>query len=167
MQIEIGKIVNTHGLKGECKIYSSTDFDEERFAVGNQIHVKYNKEDLLLKIATFRKHKGMVLISFEGLQDINCIEKYKGSSIYVNEDELHDLEENEVYFYQLVGCLVKDEEGNELGEITEILETAAHDIIRVKQEGRKDLLIPYVERFIVEEDVEKKVIIVSLIEGML
>ena len=167
MQIEIGKIVNTHGLKGECKIFSNTDFLEERFAVGNVLHLKYGKEELALEVASFRVHKGCALVSFVNKQDINLIEMYKGCSLFINEDELHELEDNEAYFYQLIDCVVIDEQKNHIGVVSDVLETAAHDILRIKRENDKDVLVPYVDRFIIDADLDKKVIVVSLIEGMI
>lgn len=165
MQIEIGKIINTHGIKGELKIISSTDFEEERFAVGNSVNIQFGKELIPMEVASFRRHKGCLLVAFKDLMNINFVEKYKGCVISVDSDELQELDEDEVYFYQLVDCKVIDEENNELGSVVEIIETAAYDILRIRNDEGKEVLIPYVDAFIVDVDVDEKVIIVHLIEG--
>lgn len=165
MQIEIGKIINTHGIKGELKIISSSDFEEERFAVGNSVNIQFGKELIPMEVASFRRHKGCLLVAFKDLMNINFVEKYKGCVISVDSDELQELDEDEVYFYQLVDCKVIDEENNELGMVVEIIETAAHDILRIRNDEGKEVLIPYVDAFIVDVDVDEKVIIVHLIEG--
>lgn len=165
MQIEIGKIINTHGIKGELKIISSSDFEEERFAVGNSVNIQFGKELIPMEVASFRRHKGCLLVAFKDLMNINFVEKYKGCVISVDSDELQELDEDEVYFYQLVDCKVIDEENNELGMVVEIIETAAHDILRIRNDESKEVLIPYVDAFIVDVDVDEKVIIVHLIEG--
>lgn len=165
MQIEIGKIINTHGIKGELKIISSSDFEEERFAVGNSVNIQFGKELIPMEVASFRRHKGCLLVAFKDLMNINFVEKYKGCVISVDSDELQELDEDEVYFYQLVDCKVIDEENNELGSVVEIIETAAHDILRIRNDEGKEVLIPYVDAFIVDVDVDEKVIIVHLIEG--
>lgn len=165
MQIEIGKIINTHGIKGELKIISSTDFEEERFAVGNRVNIQFGKDLIPMEVASFRRHKGCLLVAFKDLLNINFVEKYKGCVISVDSDDLQELDEDEVYFYQLVDCKVIDEEHNELGTVVEIIETSAHDILRIRNDERKDVLIPYVDAFIVDVDVDEKVITVHLIEG--
>lgn len=166
MQIEIGKIINTHGIKGELKIISSSDFEEERFAVGNSVNIQFGKELIPMEVASFRRHKGCLLVAFKDLMNINFVEKYKGCVISVDSDELQELDEDEVYFYQLIDCKVIDEENNELGSVVEIIETAAHDILRIRNDEGKEVLIPYVDAFIVDVDVDEKVIVVHLIEGV-
>ena len=167
MQIEIGKIINTHGIKGELKIISSTDFEEERFAVGNTVNIQFGKELVPMEVASFRRHKGCLLVAFKDLLNINFVEKYKGCVISVDSDELQKLDEDEVYFYQLLDCQVVDEEENELGKVVEIIETLAHHTLRVRNAEGKEVLIPYVDAFIVDVDVELKKIVVHVIEGLL
>lgn len=165
MQIEIGKIINTHGIKGELKIISSTDFEEERFAVGKRVNIQFGKDLIPMEVASFRRHKGCLLVAFKDLLNINFVEKYKGCVISVDSEGLQELDEDEVYFYQLVDCKVIDEEHNELGSVVEIIETSAHDILRIRNDEGKEVLIPYVDAFIVDVDVDEKMITVHLIEG--
>lgn len=166
MQIEVGKIINTHGIKGELKIISKSDFEEERFAVGQVVNIQFGKELLPMEVASFRRHKGCLLVAFKDLLNINLVEKYKGCVVSVDADGLHELDEDEVYFYQLMDCQVVDEAGNVLGKVVAIIETMAHDTLRIRNDEGKEVLIPYVDAFIVDVDVESKKIVVHLIEGL-
>ena len=99
-KLKIGKIVGTHGLKGELKIRSNSDFADKRFKKGNEIIISYQNQDLVYKIITSRIHKGNYLVSFRDNQDINLVEKYIGSFVYgYKDDELLDADE---YFYRLL-----------------------------------------------------------------
>ena len=120
-----------------------------------------------MEIVSFRRHKGCLLIAFKDLLNINLVERYKGCVLSIDAEDLSELDEDEAYFFQLVGCQVVDEKGEQLGEVCEIIETAAHDTLRVKMSSQKDLLIPYVDAFILEVDLDEKRIVVRLIEGML
>ena len=73
--IRIGKMINTHGIKGEAKIYSYSDFDDERYAKGNTVWMKHGDEMIPLTVKTYRVHKGFLLVSFEELKDINPVEQ--------------------------------------------------------------------------------------------
>ena len=163
MQLSIGKIVNTHGIRGELKILPNTDSIEERFVVGNEVFVQFGKKTITFEIDSVRSHKGCILVTFKGLHDINEVEKYKGLDLLI---EVDGSEDDDYYYYELVGCEVyyKDEF---IGVVSEILETDAHEILRIKREGLNDALIPYVDRFIVDVDVDTNRIEIDVIEGML
>ncbi len=163
MQLSIGKIVNTHGIRGELKVLPNTDFIEERFAVGNTVYIQYRKDLLSFEIDSVRSHKGCILVTFKDLHNINDVEKYKGFDLLIEVDGSDD---EDYYYYELEGCKVyyNDEL---VGVVSEILETEAHEILRVKRNGLNDVLIPYVERFIIDVDVDEKRINIDVIEGML
>ncbi|MDF9824386.1 16S rRNA processing protein RimM [Breznakia sp. PF5-3] len=161
-KIKIGTIFNTHGLKGEVKIKSFSDFNDERFKVGNTLIVDTNKSDMELKVKTYRLHKGVVLVSFEGYDDINKIEAYKGNDIYINKEYISPLNDG-YYFFELKGCKVIDQSGNLIGEVEDILETGANPVLRVN----KTILIPYVDAFIKNVDIQEKTIYIETIEGLL
>ena len=108
--IEIGKIVNTHGLKGELKIESWSSFDEIRYAKGNTVFLKIDNKYVPFTVATYRNHKGFPLVSFEGLQDINLVEKYKFHIVYIDKDERNELEEDEFYSDELLDLDVLDDD---------------------------------------------------------
>ena len=166
--IAIGKIVNTHGLKGELKIESWSDFDEIRYAKGSTVYIDYQDELIEVHPVSYRVHKGYALVAFEGLQDINLVEKYKTCEILIADSDRQDLPEGEYYVDELIGMTVKDEEGSLIGTVIDVEETrGAQNNLRVEREGMKDALIPYVPEFITDIDDEKGVITVHVIEGLL
>lgn len=163
MELTIGKIVNTHGIKGELKILSNSDFIEERFAVGSEVFLYFGKDKLTFTIDSFRMHKGCVLVTLKGYHNINDVEKYKGLELFV---EVDGSEDDDYYYFELEGCEVYYQD-ELIGVVSEILESEAHEILRVSRVNDKDVLIPYVERFILDVDVETKRIDIDVIEGML
>ncbi|MCR5230954.1 MAG: ribosome maturation factor RimM [Solobacterium sp.] len=166
--IEIGKAVNTHGLKGELKIESWSDFDEIRYEAGNTVYIEYKDELIPMKVKTYRSHKGFALVSFEDYQDINLVEKFKGCILLVNAEDRPDLEEGEYYFDELIGFRAVDEEGNPIGEVIDVEETAgAQNNLRVRRDDGTTVLIPNVPAFVTEINDEEGIITVHVIEGLL
>ena len=165
----IGKIVNTHGLRGEVRVLSNTDFPEERFAVGEKVaaFMPGSKEPLTFKIKASRQHKQFYLLTFEGFDDINLVEKYKGAELKVSEDQLFELEENEFYYFEIIGCEVFTDEGSLVGTVTEILTPGANDVWVVKTPEKKDVLIPYIESIVKNISINDKKIVIHVMEGLL
>ncbi len=167
-RIAIGKIINTHGLKGEVKIESWSNYDDQRYVKGQQLYLSDGKEVLPVKVATYRRHKGFPLVSFAGLQDINQIEAYKGFEVQIEDSDRPPLPEGQFYLADLIGLEVQDEEGNVVGEVIDVEPTnGAQDNLRVEREDGTTVLIPYVPAFIVEVDIEAEVIVIHVIEGLL
>ncbi|MFB4211100.1 ribosome maturation factor RimM [Shouchella sp. JSM 1781072] len=164
----VGRLVNTHGVRGEVRVLANTDFGEERFAIGSQLKVAGRPEEkgTMLQVASHRKHKTFDLLTFEGYTNINEVEGFKGNYLYVSEKLLSELEEHEFYYHEIIGCRVTDEEGNDLGTITDIIETGANDVWVVQRSGKKDLLLPYIEQVIKEVDLEASVVKVHVMEGL-
>lgn len=163
----VGKIINTHGIKGEVKVHRITDF-EERFQPGQLLYwVDDKKETKTLVVRSHRIHKGFDLISFEDLPSINDVEPLKNVTLMVSEEEQEELGDHEFYFHEVIGCTVYLESGEELGVIKEILTPGANDVWVVKRKGSKDLLIPYIEPVVKKVDPMEKNIIIDPIEGLL
>ena len=94
-RIAIGKIINTHGLKGEVKIESWSNYDDQRYVQGQQLYLSDGQEVLPVSVATYRRHKGYPLVSFAGLQDINQIEAYKGFEVQIEDSDRPPLPEGQ------------------------------------------------------------------------
>ncbi|WP_055108491.1 ribosome maturation factor RimM [Paenibacillus ihumii] len=167
--LSVGKIVNTHGIRGELKIISSTDFPEVRFAPKSQLILVHPEsgEQIQVTVASARPNKGMFIVRFAGYDNINQVEKYKGFDVKVSKEESVELPENEYYFYEIIGCRVMDEEGEELGVIEEILRPGANDVWVVKMPSRKQLLLPVIDDVVLDVDVKAKLVKVHLMEGLL
>jgi len=165
---QVGKIVNTHGIRGEVRVVSVTDFPDERYKRGNRLYIfQKDKEPVEVIVKSHRIHKNFDLLSFEGYDSINEVEPFKGSDIKVPESQLGSLDGGEYYFHEIIGCSVYTEDGDELGIINEILTPGANDVWVVKRKGKKDLLIPYIEDVVKHIDVKEKRVIIFPMEGLL
>ncbi|MFD2044080.1 ribosome maturation factor RimM [Ornithinibacillus salinisoli] len=163
----IGKIVNTHGIRGDVKVLRISDFDE-RFQVGETVYVALENKDIRpLVIDGHRIHKGFDLLHFEKHDNINDVEHFKGSYLKISEDQLTDLEENEFYYHEIIGCEVLTTTQEELGFVKEILSPGANDVWVIKPKKGKEILIPYIEDVVKEIDVEAKRIVIDPMEGLL
>lgn len=163
----VGKIVNTHGIRGEVKVKRITDF-EERFDVGATLYVVEKNEVIQkVEVASHRIHKGFDLLSFKGLNNINDVEPFKGAYLKITEEQLTELPEGEYYYHDIIGCEVKTVEGETLGKIKEILAPGANDVWVVKGMKGKDILIPYIEDVVKRVDITKKEVVIDPIEGLL
>ncbi|MHC0037189.1 ribosome maturation factor RimM [Pseudoneobacillus sp. C159] len=165
----VGKIVNTHGIRGEVRVISRTDFANERYKVGNTLYLFLDEKNdpLELKVASHRNHKNFDLLTFEGHENINHVEKFKGGILRIPESQLSTLEENEFYFHEIIGCEVFTLEGEEIGKIKEILTPGANDVWVIKNKSGKEILIPYIEQVVKEIDVKNKKVLIDPMEGLL
>ncbi|KXT78892.1 ribosome maturation factor RimM [Streptococcus sp. DD13] len=163
----VGKIVNTQGLQGELRVLSVTDFADERFKKGNKLSLFDEKEQFVMEveIASHRKQKNFDIVKFKNLYHINDVEKFKGFSLKVAEEDLSELEDGDFYYHEIIGLDVF--EGQELiGQIKEILQPGANDVWVVERKGKKDLLLPYIPPVVLEVDVKNHRVNVELLEGL-
>ncbi|MBJ6363352.1 ribosome maturation factor RimM [Paenibacillus sp. GCM10012307] len=167
--LNVGKLVNTHGLRGEVKILSQTDFPDVRFALGSKLALfsPEGNQRLDVLINSTREHKGMFFLKFKDYNDINQVEKYKGWSVKVPEEQQVELEEGEYYYYEIVGCKVFTEEGEELGTIAEILRPGANDVWVVERGSGKPVLLPFIDDVVLQVDTKQKLVTVRLMEGLI
>ncbi|MBS4193961.1 ribosome maturation factor RimM [Lederbergia citri] len=165
----VGKIVNTHGIKGEVRVISKTDFPEERYSPGSTLYLflPKTKEPIELIVKSHRTHKNFDLLTFENYFNINDVEPFKDGILKVSEEQLNDLSEGEYYFYEIIGCTVVTEDEEEIGVVKEILTPGANDVWVVKGKDGKELLIPYIDDVVIDISVENKRIIINPIEGLL
>lgn len=170
-ELTVGKLVNTHGIRGEIKVLSRTDFPEVRFAPGSKLLIvpEDGSPKFEVTVESSRDHKGVYIVRLKGYTNINQIEKYKGSLIKVPGEDLVELPENEYYFHQIVGCEVysDDNDSQPIGTITEILQPGANDVWVVKPAKGSEILIPVINDVVLNVDIEAKRITVHLMEGLL
>lgn len=166
----VGRIVNTHGIRGEVRVISTTDFEETRFAIGSKLAVfkKDDKRPIWVTVESARRHKNFILLTFEGLNNINLVEPFKEGLLKVSKDQLaeDELDENEYYHFEIKDCEVYSEEGELIGVVTDILETGANDVWEIKSKGKKHY-IPYIADVVKEIDIDNKKIIIHVMEGLL
>ncbi len=166
--LNVGKIVNTHGIRGEVRVISQTDFALERYQPGKMLMLfRENQAPLTLTIDTYRRHKNFDLLSFEGYSSINQVESFRDGILKVAKEDRIELAENEFYYYEIIGAEVVTEEGKVIGKVKEILSPGANDVWVVQRKGKKDALLPYIDSVIKEVDVTAQKIIVEIPEGLL
>lgn len=161
----VGKIVTTHGIKGEVKIKVETD-DLSRFEKGNKLYLGIDEKNIKQEIIidNVRYQKNMILLSFNNIQNINDVLEYVGLNLYVDIDEVRV--DGEIYYDDLIDCdcFVEDEK---IGVVTDVMEVPQGEILRIKLNSGKKVLVPYVDEFIESVDIDKKEIIINPIEGLL
>lgn len=164
----VGKIVNTHGIRGELKILSQTDFPELRFEKGSSLVMvdPVGGQTVPVQVETAREHKGMFIVRFKGWDNINQVEKYKGWLLKVEESQLAELDEGEYYYHEIIGCTVVTREGSKLGVVAEILTPGANHVWVVNRPKGKPVLLPVIDDVIKDVDVNNKRITVELLEGL-
>lgn len=165
--LDVGKIVNTHGIKGEVRVQSLTNRPEERYAEGSELVVNMgNGEYIPVVIKSHRVHKSFDLLTFEDYPSINDVEGFKTKMLQVDESLLPELEEGVYYTNELIDAEVINEEGELVGRIKEILTMPANDVWVVKRENKKDLLLPNISSVILDVNLDKNQITVNVLEGL-
>ena len=142
--IEVGKIVNTHALKGEVKIKSYTNND--RFSVGSTLYL--SNDYLEVKVKSHRVKDDFDYIVLEGYEDINLILPYKNKSLYIKDDQLEELEENEYYIKDLINLKVYNEDKKYIGIVKHVTEYPANFMLEIEKEDKKIALVPFRKEFV-------------------
>jgi 16S rRNA processing protein RimM len=165
----VGKIVNTHGLKGEVRVISRTDFPEERYKVGNTLYLFLPKGNapLELTVKAHRTHKNFDLLIFADFENVNDAEKLRDGILKIPESQLGELAEGEYYFHEIIGCHVETIDGETIGEVKDILTPGANDVWVIEGKNGKDILIPYIEDVVKKVDPKEKIILIEPMEGLL
>ncbi|MBS6644745.1 MAG: 16S rRNA processing protein RimM [Clostridiaceae bacterium] len=163
--LRVGVISSTHGVRGEVKVFPTTD-DPGRFKQLKKVILDTGKETLDLEIEHVKFFKNMVILKFKGYDNINDIEKYRGKDLLVTRDNAVKLEENENFIVDLIGIKVVTDEGQELGTLTDVLLTGANDVYEVDTGSRK-VLLPAIPSCILDVDLDKQTMLVHVLDGLL
>ena len=126
---QVGKIINTHGIKGEVKVFPLTD-DIFRFDELKKVYLGEAK--LKVEIESVKYHKGLVIIKFRGIDNINHVVSFKDDFIYVDEEDRIRLPIGQYFIYDIVGCMVLNTKGEKIGLVTEVIQSASNDVYVVK-----------------------------------
>lgn len=160
--IEIGQIVNTHGLRGDLKVMPWCD-DPEIFHELEYVLID-NKEYLIEKSTL---HKNAVLLKLEGINHINDAEMYRNKVLFVKRADLGELPEGTYYICDLLGCSVETDAGRVLGNICDIIKTGSNDVYVVEDEAKKQTLIPVIDEVVKSVDIYEKKIIITPLKGLI
>ncbi|MGN9164052.1 ribosome maturation factor RimM [Tissierellaceae bacterium HCP3S3_D8] len=161
----VGKIINTHGIKGEAKIFPITD-DMERFSYLEKAYIGEDKTEVFLQ--NVRYHKGIVIVKFREFDNINQVIDFIDDFIYVDDEHRIILPDNHYFIHDLRDCDVFDMSGRKIGVVKDVLQTGGNDVYIVDDDiNKKEYLIPAVKDFIKKVDVSDKKIVIDPIEGMI
>ncbi|MDD4689176.1 MAG: ribosome maturation factor RimM [Eubacteriales bacterium] len=161
-KIEIGRIVNTHGIKGEVKVTPWCDHP----TVFETLKCLYDAKDNVLEIVRVRYHKNSVILTLMGVSDINTAETYKGLVVYANRGDLEQLPDGSYYIRDLIGLQVETDDGRVLGKMTDCFPTGSNDVYVVKTTDKKDILLPAIPQVIKEVKLDEGKMIVTLMKGL-
>lgn len=164
--LRVGVITTTHGLKGEVKVYPTTDYPE-RFEEIEEVLLDTGREKKPLTIQSVRYFKNQVILKFKEINNINDIEKYKQCELWVTRENATPLEEDEYYIADLIDCEVVLEDGSHFGTLVDVMETGANDVYVVESEAHGEVLLPAIMDCIKEIDIEEGKIVVHLLDGLL
>ena len=162
----VGVISNTHGIRGEVKVYPTTD-NVRRFDDLKEVILDTGKEQLILHVTSVKYFKNMVILKFKEFDNINDIIPYKGMDLLVTRENAIPLEEGEYYIADIIGSKVITDEDKILGTLTDVLQTGANDVYVVKTKDGKEVLLPSIEECILDRDIENKIVKVHIIKGHL
>ncbi len=164
--LRVGIIANTHGIRGEVKVFPTTD-DINRFKDLKHVILDTGKEKKDLTITGVKYSKQTVILKFKEFDNINDIERFKGCDLLVTRENAVPLDENEFFIADLIGCKVLTEEGGELGSLSDVITTGANDVYVVETKQGQEILLPYIEDCIKSIDIENKTIIAHILPGLL
>lgn len=164
--LRVGVISNTHGVRGEVKVYPTTD-DIKRFDYLKEAVIDTGKEYIDVNVTGVKYFKNMVILKFEQFQNMDMVIPYKGMDLLVTRENAIPLGEGEHFIVDLVGCKVITDEGEDFGELVDVLQTGANGVYVVKTKDGKEVLLPAIDECVLEKDIENRVIKVHIMKGLL
>lgn len=164
--LRVGVISSTHGVKGEVKVFPTTD-DSARFKQLKKVILDTGREQMDLEIEGVKFFKNMVILKFKGYDSIDEIEKYKGKDLLITRDLAVKLGPDENFIIDLIGLLVVKDDGEELGTLTDVIKTGANDVYEVRMTDGREVLLPAIKECVLNVDLEKKVVTVHMMDGLL
>lgn len=163
--LQVGVITSTHGVRGEVKVFPTTD-DPARFKKLKQVILDDGKQQMDLEIASVKFFKNMVILKFKGIDNINDVEKYRRATLLVTRENAVPLAENEYFIADLIGLSAVSDEGEELGTITDVLQTGANDVYVVTTPQKEEILVPAIRECILAVDLDARRMQIHLLPGL-
>lgn len=166
---QVGSITQTHGIRGEVKVYPLTD-DISRFKNMKNLLLDGGKDGYIsLEVENARPQKNLVILKFKGIDNINDIEKYKGQGLYVTKENRVELKDDEYFIADLIGCevYVDTDSDKKFGTISDVMETGANDVYEITLENGKTVLVPAIKECILNVDIEGGRVDIHLLEGLM
>ena len=162
--VNLGKIINVRGLKGELKVASFSDFSKQRYQKGHKVYLCKDEDRQEFTVVKHSVVGNVVYLTLEGIDNVDLANKYRDYYVQYPIEELPKLEEDNYYYHELLGCTVSIENKGEIGKVIAIEDNTAHPLLRVK--GEKEILIPFVKYFLIDVDIANKKIVVRDVESL-
>lgn len=163
--LQIGVITSTHGIRGEVKVFPTTD-DNKRFKKLKECFIEWKNEMIPVKASGCKFFKNMVILKFEDIDNINDVEKYKQCKLYVDREHAVPLGKDEYFVTDLIGIEVNTEDGQEFGILQEVIPTGANDVYVVVDQQKKEWLLPAIKDCILNIDMQQRKMTIRLMKGM-
>lgn len=164
--LKVGVITTTHGVRGEVKVFPTTD-EAERFLELDYVLLDTGRELRKLEIQNVKFFKNLAILKFKGIDNINDIEMYRGRDLWIPREEGQELEEGEYYVADLIGMNVLLEDGTVFGTLKDVMETGANDVYVIDTKDRGEVLLPAIRECILDVNVEESTMTVHLMKGLL
>lgn len=164
--LQVGVISSTHGVRGEVKVFPTTD-DIQRFKKLKEVILDTGKEYKTLNVQSVKFFKNMVILKFKEFDNINDIEIYKGKSLYVTRQNAVKLQKDEYFIADLIGMQAVSEDGTLKGTIEDVIETGANDVYAIRLEDGRELLLPAIKQCILQVNLDEQTLTFHLLEGLL
>lgn len=164
--LQVGVIASTHGIRGEVKVFPTTD-DVKRFQNCKQLLLDTGKERIELEVEGVKYFKQFVILKFQGIDSINDVECHKGKSLLVARENAVKLRKGEYFIADLIGLVVCNEAGENIGVLEDVLQTGANDVYHIRLSDGRELLLPAIRECVLEVDVENRWMKIHIMEGLL
>lgn len=164
--LQVGVISSTHGIRGEVKVFPTTD-DVNRFKKLKQVILDTGKQQLPLEIEGVKFFKKFAILKFKGIDNINDVEAYKGMSLLVTREHAVKLQRDEYFIADMIGMEVVTEDGEKFGVLDDVLQTGANDVYEIKSVKHGVVLIPAIKDCILDVDMEAQKMMIHLMDGLI
>ena len=164
--LQVGVIASTHGIRGEVKVFPTTD-DPARFKKLKTVLLDTGKEHLELAITSVKFFKKFAILKFQGIDNINDVEQYKGKSLLIERADAVPLQEGEFFVADMIGMRVVTEDNKEFGVLRNVIETGANDVYVIDTTDHGEVLLPAIRQCILSVDIQKQKMVVSIMKGLL
>ena len=165
-EMQVGIITQTHGIKGEVKVFPTTD-DAGRFKELKEVIMDNGRERLNLEIEGVKFFKQYAILKFKGYDSINDIERYKSAKLYIKREQAVKLKKDEYFIADLIGMEVVTENGEYFGKMKDVLTTGANDVYIVTREDGTEVLLPAIKQCVKSVDMEQGRITVHIMDGLI
>ena len=164
--LQVGVITSTHGIRGEVKVFPTTD-DPKRFKKLKQVILDTGKEKRDLEVESVKFFKQFVILKFKGIDNINEVERYKRCSLLVTRDHAVPLQEDEYFIADMIGMQVVTEDGAVFGTLKDVIETGANDVYIIESSEHGEVLVPAIKECILDINIEEQKMQIHLMDGLI